>query len=92
MVERNGEWAALLRAELKSVWDGYIPNPALVTRNDGQGDEPLYNADSLDELQRRRDALRAAAAALGATADADEAVALATAAVSGLGAGWPVVG
>jgi hypothetical protein len=59
MIERNAEWAAVMRAELKDIWDGYSPNSALVTPNDTEGDEPLYNASSLDDLEERRAARRA---------------------------------
>ena len=59
MLERNAEWAAVLRAELKSIWDGYTPNPALVTPNDTNGDEPLYSAQTLADLEERRAARRA---------------------------------
>jgi len=59
MIERNDNWAAVLRAELKSVWDGYTPSSTLVTASDTQGDEVLYDAGSLADLEKRRAAHRA---------------------------------
>lgn len=56
-VERNQEWATLLRAELRTVWDGYTPNLTLATPNHDQGDEPVYDPI---ELEARRAAVRAA--------------------------------
>jgi len=61
-VGKNDEWAAALRAELKKAWDGYRPNPALVTPNDDQGDEPVLD---LGQLLKIRESARAGMGAPG---------------------------
>jgi len=64
-VERNQEWAILLRAELRSVWDGY--DPKLFPTVHGEqvptpGPAPavfLRDASYLDALEAQRAARRA---------------------------------
>jgi len=76
-VERNQEWASLLRAELRGIWDGY--DPKLFPTVHGEQVPPpkpapavfLRGASYLDDLETQRTAHRTAPASL-ATPDPDE--------------------